>query len=53
MLNAVAEMHKETAEKRWQEICSLHQEIGGLSYDRQQLQAEVLRLRKEVNPAIH
>lgn len=49
MLNALAQMHKETADKRWTEICSLHQEIGGLSYDRQKLQAEVLRLQKEVN----
>ena len=49
MLNALAQMHKETADRRWEEICSLNQEIGGLSYDRQQLQAEVLKLRKENN----
>ena len=49
MLNAVAEMHKKTAERRWDEISALNREIGGLSYDKQQLTAEVLRLRKEVS----
>ena len=48
MLTAVAEMHKKTAERHWDAICCLHQEIGGLSYEKQVLQAEVLRLRSEV-----
>ena len=31
MLNAVAEMHKATAERHWENICTLNQEIGGMT----------------------
>ena len=48
MLNAVAEMHKATAERHWENICTLNQEIGGMQYTNEQLQAEVERLQKEV-----
>ena len=49
MLNQLALLHKATAERHWENICSLNGEVGGLSYDKQQLQAEVLKLRKEVS----
>ena len=48
MLNAVAEMHKAAAERHWENICTLNQEIGGLTYGNERLQAEVERLHKEV-----
>ena len=49
MLNALAQMHKETADRHWEKRCELNQEIGGLTYDKQRLQSEVDELRKEVN----
>ena len=49
MLNALAQMHKETADRHWEKRCELNQEIGGLTYEKQQLQAEVEKLRKEVS----